>query len=364
MKFKVAKSSFLQGLHAVQNVVGVRSTLPILSNVLLTAEKDTLCLTTTDLDISVRCSIKADVARTGATTLGVRRLSSIVREMPESLIDVSVDEKNTATLDCESSHFKIIGISEDEFPPVPPAEGGQTYRIEQGVFKDMLRKTHYAASTDETRLVLNGVLLSIKGGRLVVVATDGRRLALVENEVELPGEAQGEYILPTKAVGELMHTLEDEGELKIHTGEKRVWFEFDEVLLTSKLVEGTYPNYRQVIPVECEQRIPVEREALLTALRRVSLLASEKSCSAKLTFGKNQLVVSTQTPDVGEARESIAIKYGGDAVAIAFNPEFMIDPLKNLDNDEIYVELSDELSPGVIKCDVPFLYVLMPMRIG
>lgn len=364
MKIELAKSDLLEGLQAVQNVVSIRTTLPILSNVLLQAEKGKLGLSTTDLDVSMQCTINAKVGKGGATTLPARRLASIVRELPTSDIEIEVDEKDTAQVRCGSSFFKIMGISEEEFPPITKAEGKFCYTLEQGAFREMLRKTAYAASTDETRFVLNGVFLSFKEGKLVMVATDGRRLALVEHEVEFPSEAEVDMILPSKVATELMHTLGETGELRIHVKENRVMFEFGTVVVSSKLIEGTYPNYRQVIPAQCEERIAVEREELLTALKRVTLVTTEKATATHLSFGKNQLEVSMTTPDVGEARETLPIKYSGKEIQVAFNPEYMMDGLKNLTQDEVFVELTDELSPGVIKCDIPFLYVLMPMRVS
>jgi DNA polymerase-3 subunit beta len=296
--------------------------------------------------------------------LPVRRLSSIIRELPDSPIAIAVDSNDVATVDCGSSHFKIIGMSQEEFPPVSNPEEKFCYHMDQGTLREMLRKTSYAASTDETRFVLNGVLLSFREGKLTMVATDGRRLALIENEVEFPDEAEADLILPSKAVQELLHVLRDEGEIKIYAKENQIVFEFDRVLVASKLIDGTYPNYRQVIPTQCEERVTVERETLLTALKRTSLLASDKSNATKLTFSENRLIVSTNTPEIGEARETVAIKYGGKEISVAFNAEYMMDPLRNLTSDEIFVELTDELSPGVIKSDIPFLYVLMPMRVS
>ena len=364
MKLTVSKSALLEGLQTVQNVVAVRTTLPILVNVLMAAEKNKLSLTTTDLDLTIRCTVDAQVAKTGATTLPVRRLFSIIRELPEGDVDIAVDEKNVATVTSGSSFFKIIGLSHDEFPPTPKADGKYSYHFDQGALKGMLAKTAYAASADETRFVLNGCLLSFKEGKLTVVATDGRRLALVEQEIEFPKEAETELILPTKTVNELLRILKDEGELKAYRKDNQIVFEFGGVLIASKLVEGTYPNYRQVIPAQCEERVTVEREALLTALRRVALVTTDKSNATKLTFGKNRLVILMTTPDVGEARETLPIKYTGKEISVAFNAEFMMDPLRALSNDEIFVELTDDLSPGVIKSDIPFLYVIMPMRIS
>jgi DNA polymerase III subunit beta len=364
MKIVVAKSALLEGLQIVQNVVGVRTTLPILLNVLVTADKNKLWLTTTDLDVTVRCAVDAQVHKAGATTLPVRRLFNIVRELAEADIEIAVDDKNVATVTCSSSYFKLNGLSEDEFPPLAKPEGKFTYTLEQGAFKEMLKKTAYAASTDETRFVLNGCLMSFKDGKLTIVATDGRRLALVEQELEFPKEAETDVIVPTKAVAELLRILKDEGELKVSRKDNQILFEFSDILIASKLIEGTYPNYRQVIPSHCEERVAIEREAYLTALRRVSLLTTDKSNATKLTFAKNKLVISLNTPDVGEARETLPVKYTGKEISIAFNPEFMMDPLKSLASDEVAMELTDDLSPGVLKSDIPFLYVIMPMRVS
>ena len=276
---------------------------------------------------------------------------------------MEVDDKNNANVKSGSSFFKIMGLSKDEFPPMPKAEGKHSYKMEQVAFREMLRKTSYAASTDETRYVLNGVLLSFKGGKLTMVATDGRRLALVEQEIDFPDDAQGDLILPSKAVAELTQVLGDEGELTLSATENQIMFQFDDVLVVSKLIDGTFPNYKQVIPAQCEERVTVERESLFTALRRVSLVTTDKSNAAKLTFGKNKVVISMNTPDIGEAEESLPVKYDGKEFSVAFNPEYMMDPLKTLSSDEVFLELTDELSPGVLKTDIPFLYVLMPMRI-
>jgi DNA polymerase-3 subunit beta len=165
-------------------------------------------------------------------------------------------------------------------------------------------------------------------------------------------------------VNELHHTLKETGDLRVFAKGNQVIFQFGDTLVASKLIEGTYPNYRQVMPSQCLERITIERESLLTALRRVSLLMTEKTNAVKLSFAKNRLTITMNSPDVGEARDSLPIKYTGKEITVSFNPEFMMDPLKNLDADEIFLELTDELSPGVVKADIPFLYVLMPMRVG
>ena len=364
MKFSISKTVLQDALQIVQGVVSLRSTLPILSNVLIKAEKKYLTLTTTDLDVSMRCTVEATIKSFGSTSLPVRRLLSIVRELPEGNIDIEVDDKNAATIKSGASFFKIIGLSEDEFPPLPTVDGGTAYGMQQSILREILRKTSYAVSTDETRRVLNGVHLSFRGDKLTMVATDGRRLALVEQAMDVPDKSEQDMIMPAKAVNELLHVLKDEGEVQLHVLEKQVAVECANVLLVCKLIEGNYPNFRQVVPSQCEERVTVERESLFMALRRVSLLTTDKSNSIRLTFGKNKLEISTVTPDVGEAREALAIKYSGKQISVAFNPEYVMDPLRNIDDDEIFFELVDDLSPGVIKCASSFLYVLMPMRIS
>ena len=230
--------------------------------------------------------------------------------------------------------------------------------------KDGLRKTAYAISTDETRYVLNGILLSFKDNKLTLVATDGRRLALVDIELEFPRSHEVDIILPTKAVTELARLVSEEGDIKMSVSENQVAFEVDGTLLVSKLIEGNYPNYRQVIPPEAKERITLERENFLNTVHRVSLLSSEKSNSVKLVFSKNNIDIIANTPEVGEARESLPVTYKGREFSIAFNPEFLMAPLRNLPTDEVFLDLIDEMSPGVIKVQSPFLYVLMPMRIS
>ena len=364
MKFSVAKDKLLEGLQQVQNVVSTRTTLPILSNVLLQAQGDEIHLTTTDLDVGVRGSCEADVEKEGATTLPARRLFNIVRELPSSEIQVDVNGKNAASIRSGQSFFKILGLPEEEFPPLPKFEGAKVVTIRQKDLRDGLRKTSYAISTDETRYVLNGVLFSFKDNKLTLVATDGRRLAMVEIELEFPRSHEVDLIVPTKAVTELQRLLTDDGEIKVNMGSGQIAFDLNKTLLVSKLIEGNYPNYRQVIPSEAKERIKLERETFLNSLRRVSLLASDKSHSVKLSFGKNNIDITATTPEVGEAKESLAVAYKGRDFSIAFNPEFLMAPLRALAEDEVFLDLIDEMSPGVLKIQTPFLYVLMPMRIS
>jgi DNA polymerase-3 subunit beta len=362
MKCVISREALLSGLQLVQNVVSTRTTLPILGNALVQAADGKLVISTTDLDTGIRASVECDVLKAGSTTLPARRLFSIVRELPAAELTLEVDSKQVATITSGNSFFRIMGLPEEDFPPFPKGEGAKTFKLQQGVFRDMLKRTAYAISTDESRYVLNGVLLSFKDNKLSLVATDGRRLALVEQELEFPKGSEVEAILPTKAVQELSRILRDEEPLTISFGENQVSFDLGTTFLYSKLIEGNYPNYKQVVPAEAKDRIILERELFLNAVRRVALLSSEKSNSVKLIFSKNNLDITANTPEVGEAKESLAITHKGKDFSIAFNPEFLMDPLKNIDADEIFFDFIDELSPGVIKYNRPFLYVIMPMR--
>ena len=364
MKFSATKQKLLEGLQQVKNVVSTRTTLPILSNVLLQASDGEVQLTTTDLDVGVRGSFEAEVEKEGATTLPARRLFNIVRELPSSEIQIDVDGKNAASIRSGQSYFKILGLPEEEFPPLPKFEDAKMVTIRQKDLRDGLRRTSYAISTDETRYVLNGLLFSLKENKLTLVATDGRRLAMADIELEIPRSQEADIIVPTKAVTELQRLLIDDGDVKVSVSSGQIAFDLNKTLLVSKLIEGNYPNYKQVIPGEAKERVTLERETFLNSLRRVSLLASEKSNSIKLSFAKNNIDITANTPEVGEAKESLPVQYKGRDFSIAFNPEFLMAPLRNLTEDEVFLDLIDEMSPGVLKIQTPFLYVLMPMRIS
>lgn len=364
MKFSITKEAFLDAIQQVQHVVSTRTTLAILSNVLLKAKDGSLELTTTDLDVGVSGSVEAEVEDAGATTLPARRLATIVRELPADTVEVSVDEKNIASIRSGPSFFKVHGLSSEEFPPPPKFDNARDFKLDQAALKDCLRKTSYAISTDETRYVLNGILFSFKNNNLTMVATDGRRLAMTEHEVEFPQSQEVDFIVPTKAVNELSRLLRDTGDVVIRVTQSQVGFDLDGGFLASKLIEGNYPNYRQVIPGEPKERITLERETLLRAVSRVSLLASEKSNSVKLQFSPGQVEIVAASQDIGEAHETLAINYKGPNLAIAFNPEFLMAPLRNLTADDVVLNLIDEISPGVIRSGSSFLYVLMPMRVN
>lgn len=366
MKLRIAKDKITNGLQAVQNIVGSRTTLPVLSNVLLQAGEGTLVMTATDLDVTLSSRVEAQVQTPGSTTVPVKKLFGIIRELPAQEVEIEVDEKHGCILQAAGGYYRIHGLAPEEFPPMPQFAEDRRVVLPQEKIRNMLRRTSFAISSDEARYVLNGIFFSIKEHKVTLVATDGRRLALAEEDVEVPVEGHGEFIVPAKAIGELNRLLQQKGEIEIRCTPNQVAFSLQDpkmsVLLVSKLIEGNYPNYRQVIPVESKERLTLVREELLQALRRAEIMTSDKANSVKLNFNRNNLAITANAPDVGEARESLAINYKGRDLAIAFNPGFMMDPLKALDNDEVFLEFTDELSPAVIKINGPFLYVIMPMR--
>jgi DNA polymerase-3 subunit beta len=267
-----------------------------------------------------------------------------------------------------------MGIGKEEFPPLPDFSDDKTFSFEQAELISMLRSVAYAQSTDETRYILNGVYFNFRDGKLSLVATDGRRLALIAKELEVPADKAGSIILPAKTVSELLRMLDKGEKLKVSFNDRRAAFQInadnpdtglvDSIYLYSKVVEGNYPNYQQVIPKETHQRIKLERELFNECVHRAALVCSDKSNSVKLKVSNNLLEISASSPDFGESHESMAIAYSGPDLQVAFNPQFIVDPLRALTKDEIYFELKDEVSPGVIKTLENFVCVVMPVRIN
>lgn len=374
MKFKINRDHFSNGLAQVLNVVGSKAAMPILSNVLIEAEKDGISLTTTNLDLGIRCKIKAEIKEGGSVTLPVKRLATIVRELPN--VDVSFDSTANHQVKIASggSNFRIMGLGAEEFPKLPDSGDDKSYTLDQGELATMLGNVAYAQSTDETRYILNGVYFNFKDGKLSLVATDGRRLALVGKDLPVPAASAGAIILPAKTVAELLRLLGKGEKVKIAFNERRAAFQIDtgkeaggltdSIYLFSKVVEGNYPNYQQVIPKETHQRIKLERELFLQCVHRAALVTSEKSNSVKIKLTANLLEITASSPDFGEAHESMAISYSGPDLQVAFNPQFVMDPLRALTKDEVFFELKDEVSPGVFKTLESFVCVIMPVRLS
>lgn len=364
MKFIIARSKFLEGLKAVQNIVAGKGTLPILNNVMINATGHELTMTTTDLDISITCAVACDVAEAGASTLPVKLLANLVSKAGEGEIEVETDAREQATIVAGTAKYKLAGLPEHEFPRLPKDDEAAVYSLPQQTLREMFRKTSYAASQDDTRRTLKGVLMSFKDSKLTMVATDGRRLALVENEIEFPKDAERDIVLPFKAVQELQRSLTGDANVEIMVQKSQICFKLGSVMIYSKLVDEVYPNYTQVIPRECAETITVDRQGLLDALDRASVMTMDEAHSTKLIFEGNRLIVTSAASDIGEAKDEVNIKYAGEKLEILFNPNYVMDCLKAIDDDEVVINLNDGHSPAVIKCSIPFLYVLMPLRIN
>ena len=355
--------------------MGSRSTMLILNNVLLEAKEDHITLTTTNLDLGIQCQIKADVSEQGNTTLPVRKLAMIVRELPKDEVHVEVNDENLAQINSGGSDFKIMGMAADEFPPLPTFENRNVFELSQTDFVSMLKSVSYAQSSDENRYILNGVYLKFEDEKLTFVATDGRRLALTAVEMVTGDENDGSLILPAKTVAELERLMGKGEKVKIAFDNRQAAFEInlddagdsglvDHLYLVSKIVEGNYPNYHQVIPKETEHRVKIERELMLDCIHRAALVTSDKSNSVKLKMSQNLLEIYASSPEYGESHESMAIAYDGPEVQVSFNPHFLMEPLKALTKDEIFFEFKDHLSPGTFKTLDNFLCVVMPLRLN
>ena len=376
MKFKINRDHFSSGLQQVLTVVGTRATMPILSNVLIEASDNAINLTTTNLDLGIRCKIKADVSEDGGITLPVRKLANIVRELPNLDVVLETSPNHQAKITSGGSLFRIMGINEEEFPSLPTFNDDHVFMLSQGDLGQMLKSVSYAQSTDETRYIMNGVFFTFGEGKLTLAATDGRRLAVTGQAMEVGEDKAGHLILPAKTVAEVERLLGQGEEVRIAFNDRQVAFELNTedtvdstgliggIYLVSKVVEGNYPNYKQVIPKETELRIKVERELLLDCVRRAALVTSDKSNTIKIKVTENLMEIMGSSPEYGESHESVAVQYAGPEVTVAFNPEFVVHPLKAVTKDEVIFEFKDELSPGVIRTTDDFLCVIMPLRLN
>lgn len=364
MKFELAKDVLLDGLLQVTNVVSTRSSLPVLSNVLLVASEGQLRLSATDLDLGITCVIPAIVTTPGAVTLPGKKLFSVIRELPNASVMFSVDDNNTASIRCERALFKLLGLAANEFPDFPDFQESSSFTLPQSMMRESLIRTEYAISKDEARYVLNGVYMNFANGKMTLVATDGRRLALAEQALANPFDTAIGVIIPSKTASELKRLLTENGDITIKFSENQACFEFGDTRLISKIIDGNYPNYEQVIPRERKERVMIPREDFLEIVRRVSLLLTDKVNQIKISFAPNELRVESTATSLGEANEPFPIDYSGREMSICFNPEFILDPLRNLKCDVIAFDLIDEMSPCLMRIDGEFLYVLMPMRLN
>ncbi len=363
MRFNTTKEVLVKGLQTVQNAINPKTTLPILSNILIETNKDNLSLTTTDLDIGIISNIQIKLGADGAVTIPAKKFFDIIKELPEGEVSVSVKKNNLVHIECQKCLFKIMGMPKDEFPQLPDFKDKDSIIIQRAKLKKMIAMTGFAISHDETRYVLNGVLFIIKPTHIRMVATDGRRLAMIEDKAQVPKTQERKIIIPAKTITELGKLLGDEGEVKICFGNNQVLFDMGNTKVVSRLIEGEFPNYEQVVPKEAKDKAGISRQEFLAATKRAALFTNQDSLAVKIELSKDKMVLSKSAPYIGEAHEEIVVDYKGKDLAIGFNPDYLIDVLRNINEEVVNLEVVDADKPGVIRIGSEYVYVVLPMQL-
>jgi DNA polymerase-3 subunit beta len=375
MELKIGAQELAKALGRSQGIVEKKSTMPILSHVLLEAKKgDQLVVSATDLDLAVSSEHACEVLKEGAVAVSARHLYEIVRALPEQSVTLKKASNNYLEVRSGPSEFKIVGLPAEDFPALPRFDKVPFVDVAPATLLEMIERTSFAVSNDETRYNLNGVFFEPAATALRMVATDGHRLSLSEREVGGTFGLKRGVILPKKGLQELKKLLaeaaesgEETPEAKLGFVENSAIFRRPGVILSMRLIEGLFPDYRQVIPKTGEKVVKVGRDRLLETLRRISLLSSDKAHAVKLELGKGTLRVLSQNPDLGEAKEEVPVDYAGEPLKIGFNARYILDVLAVVQSADVSFELADDLSPGVLRgadeADQGFTAVVMPMRI-
>lgn len=371
MKLAVEKKDLLNVIARAQNIVEKRNTMPILVNVLLEAKGESLRAFATDLEVSLTDEIKASVKSGGKVAVNAKSLFEIIKELPEGKIDLERKDNNWLKITQNRAVFNIVGISPDEYPVFPTFTTQEFVEMDAETFAEMIEKTIYAVSTDETRYHLNGVYLEVRPERdsatYRMIATDGHRLSLIDRKIASATQKSPQgVIVPRKGLHEirkLLDTVEESVEIAIEGAQLVV--RHGTTLLMVRLIEGKYPNYQQLIPQNLKEHCLVQREALLSTLKRVSLLSNSKSKGVTFALGKGKMEITSNNPELGDAKEEIEVEYKGKEMKIGFNARYVLDVLSSMTDDIVRVDLNDQLSPGVIRPndDTTYTCVVMPMRI-
>lgn len=371
MKLTIQKDEFVKGLQRVQGVADRKTTMPILSNILLFADDNGIEIIATDLEIGVRGRYSAQVSKPGAVVVSAKKMYEIAKELPEETIDLYVDENNWVSISSGRAQFRLVGLSKDEYPALPDVAEEGMISIDSAILRDMIRKTVYSVGDNDTRYVLNGLYIVMKqtkaGLNIRMVGTDGHRLSFIDRIVDAKHNDDA-AIIPKKAMLELKKILEEEASqgapVSMGFGKNHALFKRDGLVLVTKLVDGNYPNYQQVVPHN-NKKVVVSKGALAHAVRRVSILSKEKTNAVKFQLEKNRLILSTNNPELGEASEELAVDYNGDSFSIGFNSRYLIDVFSAMDKEMIRLELNDPLSPCLIveEGDESYKCVVMPMRV-
>lgn len=368
MDFVVKKNDLLKELQYVQGVVEKKNTVPILSNLLLETTGNSLIITATDLDVSIRCACPAAVKVSGSLTISARKLFDIVRLLPESDVHFKSTERDWIQITCERSKFKVAGLGKENFPDIPSVNG-KSIHLPAPILRYMIGRSIFAITQEESRYSLNGALMIITPGNLTLVTTDGHRLALITRNVEVSGLA-GEIrvLIPKKTLVELSKLAgEDFPTVQFGHTENHLFFEIGKRLLVSRVLVGQFPNYEMVIPKDNHRKVTLNTTEFADALRRAAIMADEQSRAVRLSVKEGQVDISASYADVGEAREVLSVNYKGEPLDIGFNAQYLLDFLSGLESDEVVFELRDEETQGLLQPkageEYSYNYVVMPMKL-
>lgn len=370
MQIRIEKQNLLDGVQRVQNVVDKKNTIPVLANILFDAsqEDNSLKLIATNLEVGMSTVLPVSETTGGNITIPAQKLFEILRELPEATVTLTVDEKNWATIECLKANFKLAGLPKADFPELPTLPTQDIVMLPQATLREMIGKTSFAVSHDESRYALTGVLFSIGNQELSMVATDGHRLALIKRpyQLELAGEEAKDVIIPLKAVTEVKKLCEADGTMSINLGDNQIAFRKEGTMLVSRLIEAQFPDYKQVIPSDSRFSLVANREEFSRVLRRVALLCSDTRL-IKFHVSEGQLVLTSNDPNLGEAREVMPVEYTGEELTIGFNARYIMDFLSVISGNEVRIGINDSLSPGLFSSngedDAGFACVVMPMRV-
>jgi DNA polymerase-3 subunit beta len=367
MKFICSQSILSNAINTVQKAVSTKSTHPILKGILIEAHGNTLKLTGNDLNIGIECLIEADIREEGSIVVSSRLFGEIIRKLPDSDIEIMVDEQNQVHIHCEKSKFNLLGQPSAEFPELPELGNTEVCDLDCDLFKNMIRQTLFATSQDETRPILTGCLIEIEQGTMTMVAIDGYRLALRTASVN--PNASGRAVIPGKTlseVGKIISNLSEEDLIRLAFTDKHILFEVGSVRVISRLLEGEFIKYGQIIPKDNKTKVIVKTNEILNSIERASLLAREsKNSSIKISVKKDYLSI-TSNVEIGSADEEVAIQLDGPELEIGFNPKYLVDALKIMDSEEIHLEFSTSVSPCIMKpADyLNYTYLVLPVRLS
>lgn len=365
MKLRCAKDDLLSRIQIVQRAVSSRNTLPLLSGIYLsTEEKDGVMLCGTDMELSIRTLLPAEIEEHGQTVIPARTIGDIARNLPEAAVDL-IGSNGAVKVSCEQSEFQLRCLPPEEFPLPSSREDNQGFTIDAGRLADTIRRVARSASKDESRPILTGVLVNIKDQKLEMVATDSYRLAIMDSALPAEGDAELSAVIPARALEELARiaSLEEVSEVKILAQDNQVVFGIGGVELSTRTIEGAFPDYRQLLPEGFEINVTLERDSLMRALRRVAIVAGGSPLKLKLSEGKVSLFANSQ--DVGDAHEAIEVDYDGSEVEIAFNPQYVLDGAQVVTGEQIVLRINSAVKPALLQEaeSDDFRYLIMPVRI-